>query len=114
MPFVHITTAKKLDDSTKNKLHEEIIKIMPVLPGKDKDNTLLCIDDGAGMYRGGEPNDGIFAEVRLYKKSPEDAKKEFSQKIHAIFKDVLKIPDNSCVYLNFMEFENWSSNGNYS
>ena len=113
MPYVHITTAKKLDDSVKSKLHEEVIKIMPVIPGKDKDNTLLCIDDGASMYRSGEPNDGIFTEVRLYKKSPEDAKKEFSQKIHAIFKDVLKIADNSCVYLNFMEFENWSANGNY-
>ena len=113
MPFVRITTAKKLDDSVKNKLHDEIIKIMPVLPGKDKDNTLLCIDDGASMYKSGEPNDGIFAEVRLYKKSPEDAKKEFSQKIYAIFKDVLNITDSSCLYMNFMEFDNWSSNGNY-
>jgi len=113
MPFVRITTAKKLDASTKDKLHGEVIKIMPTLPGKDKDNTLLCIEDGVNMFMHGKPNDGIFTDVRLFKKSPEDAKKEFSKKINAIFKDVLKMTDDDCFYMNFVEFDNWSSNGNY-
>ena len=113
MPFVCITTAKKLDASTKEKLHSEVIKIMPVLPGKDKDNTLLCIDDGVSMFMRGKPNNGIFTDVRLLKKSPEDAKKEFSKKIHAVLKDVLKLADGDCFYMNFTEFDNWSSNGDY-
>lgn len=114
MPYVNITTAKKIDDSTKDRLNQEICGIMPVLPGKNKDNTLLCIIDDAAMFKSGVPNDGVFVEVRLFKKSPEENKKEFAQKIYGILKDVLKLADNSCVYMNYLEFENWASNGNYS
>ena len=113
MPFVHITTAKKINGPVKDELNQKIMEIMSVLPGKDKDNTLLCISDNASMFMHGEQNDGVFVEVRLFKKSPEENKKEFAQKIYAILKDVLELPDNSCVYMNFMEFENWSKNGGY-
>jgi phenylpyruvate tautomerase PptA (4-oxalocrotonate tautomerase family) len=87
---------------------------MPVLPGKDKDNTLLCIIDGVSMFKSGAPNDGVFVEVRLFKKSPEENKKEFAQKIYAVLKDALKLADDSCLYMNYIEFENWAANGNYS
>jgi phenylpyruvate tautomerase PptA (4-oxalocrotonate tautomerase family) len=114
MPYVSITTAKKIDSAAKEKLNKEICDIMPILPGKDKDNTLLCIIDGTAMYKSGAPNDGVFIEVRLFKKSPEDAKKEFAQKIHALLKDVLKLEDSSCTYMNYIEFDNWAANGNYN
>jgi phenylpyruvate tautomerase PptA (4-oxalocrotonate tautomerase family) len=113
MPFVQITTAKKIDDSARERLNKEIGEIMPVLPGKNKDNTLLCISDGSVMFMRGEKNDGVFIDVRTYKKSLEDSKKEFSEKIHAIVKDVLKLSDSSCVYMSFLEFDNWSADGNY-
>ena len=113
MPYVSITTAKKLDCPDKDKLNQEICKIMPVLPGKDKDNTLLAINDGVSMFKSGAPNEGVFVEVRLYKKSPEENKKDFAAKLYAILKDVLKIPDGGCVYMNYLEFENWSANGGY-
>ena len=113
MPYVQITTSKKIDGSAKNTLNQKICEIMPVLPGKDKDNTLICINDGASMFMHGKPNEGVFIAVRLFKKSPEENKKEFAQKIHAILKDVLKLPDDGCVYMNFTELENWAANGNY-
>ena len=112
MPYVSITTAKKLDDGTKNKFYSRIGELMPVLPGKNSDNTLVCINDGVSMYMHGKPDDGVFVSVQCYKKSPEENKKEFSQKIYAILKDVLEI-DGGCVYMNFIEFENWAANGNY-
>ena len=113
MPFVSITTAKKLDDNAKAELNSKIGGIMPVLPGKNIDNTLLCINDGVSMFKSGKVNDGVFVSVQVYKKSPEDSKKEFSQKIYELLKDVLKLEQNSCVYMNFTEFENWASGGNY-
>ncbi|MCL2816595.1 MAG: phenylpyruvate tautomerase MIF-related protein [Oscillospiraceae bacterium] len=112
MPYVSITTAKKLDDTTKNSLYSKIGEIMPVLPGKNIDNTLLAINDGVSMFMSGKPNDGVFVSVQVYKKSPEDSKKEFSEKIYAALTDILKI-DGGCVYMNFTEFENWAANGNY-
>ena len=113
MPFVRITTAKKIDEATKNALNLKIGELMPVIPGKDKDNTLLCIDDGVSMFKGGKPNDGVFATVQCYKKSPEESKKEFALKFYEIIKETLGLGSESCVYMNFAEFENWASNGNY-
>jgi len=113
MPYVNITTAKKIDDVTKSELYSRIGELMPTLPGKNIDNTLLCINDGVSMFMKGKPNDGIFVSVQCYKKSPEDSKKEFSQKIYDVLKDILELSSESCVYMNFLEFENWASNGNY-
>ena len=113
MPFVSITTAKKIDGGTKAELNSRIGEIMPVLPGKNLDNTLLCINDGVSMFMKGKPNDGVFVSVQVYKKSPEDAKKEFSKKIYEILKHILGLDSESCVYMNFTEFGNWAANGDY-
>ena len=112
MPYINITAAKKLDGCTKSELYQKIAELMPVLPGKNIDNTLLSITDGVCFYMSGKPNDGVFVSVQLFKKSPEESKKEFSQKVYSVLKDVLKI-DEGCVYMNFSEFENWASGGNY-
>jgi len=113
MPYVSITTAKKLACETKKELYDKIGALMPVIPGKDLDNTLLAISDGVAMFKSGKPNDGVFVSVQMYKKSPEDSKKEFSGKIYEVLKDVLKLESDGCVYMNFTEFENWAANGNY-
>ena len=112
MPFVRVTTAKKLDDNMKSELYSKIGGIMSVLPGKNIDNTLLCVNDGVSMFMNGELNNGVFVSVQVYKKSPEDSKKEFSEKIYAILKEILGA-DIGCVYMNFTEYENWAANGNY-
>jgi len=113
MPYVNITTAKKLDCETKSELYEKIGALMPVLPGKNLDNTLLSISDGVAMFKGGKPGNGVFVSVQCYKKSPEENKKEFSGKFYGVLKDVLKLDGDDCVYMNFTEFENWAANGNY-
>jgi phenylpyruvate tautomerase PptA (4-oxalocrotonate tautomerase family) len=113
MPYVSITTAKKLDCETKTKLYNKIGELMPTIPGKDLDNTLLSITDGAAMYKSGKPNNGVFVSVQCYKKSPEDSKKELAKKFYEVLKDVLELDGESCVYMNFPEFENWAANGDY-
>ena len=107
MPFVNITTAKKIDCPAKEKLNEEICKIMTILPGKNKDNTLICLNDEKPMFKSGSPNNGVFVEVRLFGQSPEDSKKEFAQKMRGILKDVLALEENDCLYMNYIENETW-------
>ena len=113
MPYVSITTAKKLDCETKTALYTKIGELMPVLPGKNLDNTLLSVNDGVAMFKGGKPNGGVFVSVQCYKNSPEESKKEFSGKFYDVLKDVLGLDGEDCVYMNFLEFENWAANGNY-
>ena len=113
MPYVNITTAKKLGDNAKSELYSKIGELMPTLPGKNLDNTLVTINDGASMFKSGKPNNGVFVSVHCYQKSPEDSKKELSGKFYEVFKDILELDGESCVYMNFTEFENWAANGNY-
>jgi phenylpyruvate tautomerase PptA (4-oxalocrotonate tautomerase family) len=113
MPYVSVTTAKKLDAKTKTKLYSKLGGLIPVLPGKNLDNTLLAINDGVDMFKGGKPNDGVFVSVQCYKQSPEESKKELSEKFYAALKDVLELEEGACVYMNFSEFETWAANGNY-
>ena len=112
MPQVNINVSKKLDDSTKNKLQLEIGNNMSILPGKNIENTMICINDGVSMFKNGEAVEGIFADIRLYKSSPEESKKELAEKLFSIFENVLGIKSNA-VYMNFTEMPNWASGGSY-
>ena len=107
MPYVSITTAKKVDAPKKEKLNQEICAIMTTLPGKNKDNTLLTIIDEAVMYKSGTPNGGAFVEVRLFGESPADAKAEFAKKLKSILTDVLSLAGDDCLYMNYIENETW-------
>lgn len=113
MPYVNITTAKKLDDATKNRLYAKIGELMPALPGKNLDNTLVCLSGGADMFMRGKPNGGVFVSVQCYKQSPEANKKDFSEKIYEALKEILELGPDDCVYMNFTEFETWAANGKY-
>ena len=112
MPQVNITLARKLDDATKEKLQLEIGNSMSILPTKNIDNTHICILDGCSLYKSGAPSDGAFVEIRLFKPSPEESKKEFTLKMFSILEDLLGIAPG-VVYMNFLEFEHWALNGEY-
>jgi phenylpyruvate tautomerase PptA (4-oxalocrotonate tautomerase family) len=112
MPFINITTSRTIDTDTKNFIQLEVGKLMPILPGKTIDNTLLCINDCCSMFMGGKPNDGFFVDIRLFKSSPEESKKEFAAKLYNLLKTTLGIKDEDCTYMNFVELSTWSSNGN--
>ena len=113
MPQVNVFTARRLDEAAKNALQLEIGGSMPILPGKDTDNTAICVCDGCAMYRYGKPSNGAFVDIRLLKPSPEESKKAFAEKLFTILKDTLDI-DPDRVYMNFIELEHWASGGGYS
>ena len=112
MPQVNINVSKPLNNDIKNKLQLEIGNIMEIIPGKNIGNTIICITDCCSVYKNGEAVEGAFIEVRLYKASPEESKKEFAEKMFAIFKDVLGIQPEF-IYMNYLELPNWAANGSY-
>lgn len=113
MPFVNIKSVKKIDAVKREAIHQQICELMPTLPGKNADNTLLCIEDEKIMFMHKKPVDGVFVEVRMYKDSPEEAKKLFASKLQEILVRNLELGSDSCVYLNYLAFDNWAANGNY-
>ena len=112
MPFVNIMSAHKIGAADRNTLQLEIANNISLLPGKNIDNTVVAITDSYDMFRSGKPLDGIFVDIRLYKASPEDAKKAMAEKLFEIFDKVLGVP-NDRVQLNFTEMPAWASKGNY-
>ena len=112
MPHMNICISKPVDKQTKNTLQTEIGNIMSTIPGKNISNTLFCICDCCVMYKDGQQLEGVFTDVRLFKNSPDESKKEFSMKLFEIYEKVLGIPPSN-VQINFIEMPNWASNGSY-
>ncbi len=112
MPNVTISIGKRISDADKNALQLEVGNIMSLIPSKTIANTLMTIDDGRTMFKNGEPIEAVFVDVRLYKNSPEEGKKAFSEKLFEVMEKVIAIPPER-VQINFIELPNWASNGNY-
>ncbi|MCL2518494.1 MAG: hypothetical protein FWF15_08035 [Oscillospiraceae bacterium] len=112
MPFININVGKSINAETKVKFQKEIAENISLLPGKNAGNTIICITDCCVMFKNGEPFEGFFADIRLYKNSPEDAKKAFAEKFFAIIEEVLEIP-RAKTQFNFSEMPVWVTNGNY-
>jgi len=112
MPYLDIRASKKIDAATRNTLQLEIGKIMPIIPGKDVTNTIICICDCCTMYKNAEAFEAVFVDIRLYKSSPEESKKEFAKVFTELLEAQLQIPKAN-IQMNFVEMPAWSTNGEY-
>jgi len=112
MPHLDIRVSKMLDAEKKHELQKEIGSVMRLIPGKTISNTVISITDRCSMFNDGEAIEGAFVDVRLYKESPGDSKKAFSEKLFAILETKLGIPPDR-VQMNFIELPNWASSGSY-
>ena len=112
MPYINIRSSKPMNEQKKEELQSKIVEIMPTIPGKNSGNTIIGIVDSFTMYNDLKPVEAVFIDIRLYKESPEESKKEFVQKLTGIIGEVLGIPPK-CVHMNFFEQANWATNGDY-
>ena len=112
MPHIDIRVSKSLCANEKNELQLAVGNIMETIPSKTIANTVIVITSDCSMYKNGEPLEGVFVDVRLFKESPEDAKTMFAMKLFNIFESMLKIPPDN-VQINFIELPNWASGGVY-
>ena len=110
MPYIDIRVSKPVDAATKNELQMEIAEIMELIPGKNAENTTICISDNHSIYRNRQSIEAIFADVRLYKESPTESKRIFAEHLFCIFENRLGIPA-SHIQMNFVELPCWASNG---
>ena len=112
MPHVDIRAAKRVTAQKKNELQREIGESMHLIPGKTIANTVIAISGDHSLFKNGEPLDGAFVDVRLFKNSPDESKKIFSEKVFSIIETVLEIPPGN-VQINFVELPNWASGGSF-
>ena len=110
MPYVHIVTSTPLAEKKKSDLLEAVASLLPTLPGKSRENSMVHIDGGAFLAMGDPAEACAFCEIRLYKASPMEAKAAFTEKLTALLTKECGVPGKK-VYINFFEMENWGVGG---
>jgi hypothetical protein len=107
-----ITTSKALSTAQKDAVKSQAGKLMPLIPGKSEGVLMISIDDGKYMAFRGVVCDCAHVVVKLYKPSPLEAKREFTEAFLAALEDATGIAPGD-VFLTFEEYENWGSGGTY-
>ena len=112
MPYVHLSVPNALTAEEKHALCEAIGPLMPLLPGKNRQNTMMHIEDSCYLEMGEDGEPCLFLEVRLFKKSPEESKEAFAKAICELLEQKLGVKQTR-IYMNFIEMDAWVSGGNY-
>jgi len=106
MPYVHLNVSRPLSAEQIEAARLAIADIMPVLPGKNRNNTMIHITGSCALSIGDEAKPCMFLEVRLYKPSPEENKKEFVKKASDALCSLFEI-DPARLYINVIELDRW-------
>ena len=112
MPYLQLNTTVRLDDAEKHSLCEEIGEIMPLIPGKTRDNTMMNIVDGCFIEKGANGNPCLNLEVRVLGAVGDEQKNDFIVKISEFFEKKLNIRQDF-MYINIVEFFDWGSGGKF-
>ena len=110
MPYVHVSLNVPLTREECGELREEMARLMPLLPNKNRDNTMLRIEPDCFMQMGEPENRCASVEVQLFKASPTEAKKEFVTATTELISKKFDVPPRR-IYIRFFEKDEWGSNG---
>ena len=110
MPYIAINTTQELSEGQKVKIKSELGRMMTIIPTKTEAGLLIDFSDGRTMYKGGEKIDGAFIDLRLFRKSEFEPKKQYTAEVLGLISQELGIKKEH-IYLNIGEYENWGSNG---
>jgi len=106
MPYVHLNVSRPLSAEQIEAARLAIADIMPVLPGKNRNNTMIHITGSCALSIGDEAKPCMFLEVRLYKASPEENKKDFVKKAAAVISSLTGVAEEK-IYINMIELNEW-------
>ena len=110
MPFISVTTSKKLDQSQREALCAGLGKDISIIPGKSQANLMIDIFDGRFMCFSGEAKPCAYLAVHLYGPAPLEKKAEFTAALFGLMQEVCGLsPDD--VYISYQEYPNWGSRG---
>lgn len=111
MPYLQLNTSVSLSESEKKALFDEIGELMPLIPGKSRQNTMMHFIGGQTMELG-DAEPCLYLEVRLYKPAPYENKQAFTSQICALLEKKLGV-QQSRMYVNLVEMQEWGSGGQY-
>lgn len=110
MPWIHLSTTRELTPEAKQELADEIGYLVEVIAGKYHQKTMIRIDDGVDIYRGGELVPCAFMETRIMVPNDWDQQVEYVDKLYTLFEEKLQLTPAE-VYFNVVEGPSWGSRG---
>jgi len=110
MPYLQLNTSVKMSDAQKHELCCEIGKLMPLIPGKTRDNTMMAIFDGCFMEKGDNGLPALNLVVRVLGGVSDDDKNTFIASVSGLFEDKLSVRQDF-MYINIVALDDWGSGG---
>jgi phenylpyruvate tautomerase PptA (4-oxalocrotonate tautomerase family) len=110
MPYISINTTQELSADQKEKIKSELGRLMSIIPTKTEAGLLVDFSGGRTMYKAGAEVEGAFIDLKLYRKSELEPKKQFTAEVFSLLIRELALKKET-MYLTIEEYENWGSNG---
>ena len=111
VPVIRLSTNKSIEDNQKKELAVQLGQAIEIVPNKAYEKSTIIIEDNCCIYRGGEPAQSVFIEVRFNEKIAFEYKDTYTAKAFEIVQSILDVPYEHTA-INFLEMvQNWGSKG---
>ena len=110
MPFISLTTNRKLTLQQELTIKEELGKLISIIPSKKEDTLMIHMEDNQIMYFQGKDRSCMMMTISLYNTAPLEEKQMFVQQVTKMIEEVANISISN-QYVSFQEFSNWGKNG---
>ena len=113
MPFISVNVSGSLSKMQKDEIKSSLGKLIEILPTKSEKGLMVDICDNHTLYYAGEEMEkAAFIDLRVYKESPFDEKREFFKRVCEMMSEIAGI-DAANIYCNIFELSNWGSRGDF-
>ncbi|HBU12449.1 MAG TPA: hypothetical protein DEB31_06900 [Clostridiales bacterium] len=110
MPYVNISTTKKMNEDEKQTLLGQVGRAITLIPGKAAEGTLIKLDAGATLVKKGAEGDLCMTQAYLYGESPHEAKDSFVREMFRYYTEEMGIPQKN-IYISVEGCRNWGFDG---
>lgn len=113
MPYMHLHTSVKLSDAQIVDLRKAVYDLIPLIPNKTYDVTMIHISDNQIITLKDVDAPAAFIDLRLMGPAPLADKENF---VHAFTERLTELTgvDKHHIYYNIFELNEWGAHGNYS
>lgn len=111
MPYIQISTTKKMERQQKEKMKQELGNAISLISGKSEDVLMIGFLDGTDLYyQGKHKKNAAYVQVSLHTAALFDEKKQFVSEVFRIFEEILKTPSED-IFITMPEYPNWGVGG---
>lgn len=111
MPYIHVSTAKKIAEADKDKIMQDFGQKISILEGKSEEWLMVKISDEQKMcFQGNSKEPCAIIEVSVYGSFSGEEYQKLTEALTDTVSEITSIPKNR-VYLKYFETPYWGWDG---